>query len=130
MSKVHIGKKIKEVVERSEFTVSGFAEKIGLTRDGANKIFKKDSVATDQLQKISKVLDHDFFRYYQDEKIPLNEKKETTALHDPKTTYGFATKEDIENLTGMMRSIMAEIEKLKKESVKRSSSPRRKSKKK
>lgn len=58
--KVHIGKKIQEVVDNSSFTIVAFAKEIGLTRDGVYKIFKKESIDREQLQKISKV----FFAYF------------------------------------------------------------------
>ena len=65
MSKIHIGKKIQDVVDNSSYTIVAFAKEIGLTRDGVYKIFKKESIDTEQLQKISKVLDHNFFSYYE-----------------------------------------------------------------
>ncbi len=101
MSKIHIGKRIKEVVSKSHFTIVEFAKKISLTRDGVYKIFDKESIAADQLQKISQVLDHDFFGYYQNEFVQVNDKK---------SSYGFATKDELENLE---KKILNEFEKLR-----------------
>lgn len=70
MAQVHIGKKIKEVVGESRFTVAEFAEKINRTRDVAYKIFAKSNIDTGLLQKISLVLEHDFFNYYSHE-LPM-----------------------------------------------------------
>ena len=70
MAKVHIGKKIKEVLGESKFTVVEFAEKISRTRDVVYKIFAKENIDTGLLQKISQVLEHDFFSYYSHE-LPI-----------------------------------------------------------
>lgn len=70
MAHVHIGKKIKEVVGQSYFTVIEFAEKINRSRDVAYKIFAKGNIDTGLLQKISQVLEHDFFNYYSHE-LPM-----------------------------------------------------------
>lgn len=109
MSKVHIGKKIKEVLDKSPMSAVDFAKKINLTRDGAYKIFDKESVATDQLQKISTVLNHDFFAYYQ--------AKQNFAA-DKNTQYGYATKEevgeirkDLETLTKLIHKFLAKEDK-------------------
>ena len=63
MAKIHIGKKIREVVDKSAFTIVEFAKAINLSRDGAYKIFAKEYIDTDQLKKISETLQHDFFNY-------------------------------------------------------------------
>jgi hypothetical protein len=107
MAKVHIGKKIKEIIDRSPMTVVEFAEKIHLTRDGANKIFKKTTISTDQLQKISRVLSHDFFSYYST--------AQAAESRDPKNSYGFATRADIEQLTKMILNFALELERVKEE---------------
>lgn len=70
MAHVHIGKKIKEVVGQSRFSVIEFAEKISRTRDVVYKIFAKENIDTGLLQKISQVLEHDFFSYYSHE-LPI-----------------------------------------------------------
>ncbi len=106
MAKVHIGKRIREVLDKSHFTIVDFAKKINLTRNGAYKIFEKETIATDQLEKISKVLNHDFFSYYQNQ---LNVVQE----NNPK--YGFASKEDVEQLSRMVSLLTKEMEKMRKE---------------
>lgn len=65
MPKVHIGKKIREIFDNTSLTVVEFAKSINLTRNGAYKVFEKATIDTGQLQKISEVLNHDFFSYYQ-----------------------------------------------------------------
>jgi len=70
MAQVHIGKKIKEVLGQSRFTVIEFAEKISRTRDVVYKIFAKENIDTGLLKKISQILEHDFFSYYSQE-LPI-----------------------------------------------------------
>jgi len=120
MSKVHIGKKIKEVLDKGPLTVVGFAKKINLTRNGAYKVFKKETIDTGQLQKIGKVLNYDFFTYYMNHEQP--------AVEDNKGGYGGATKEELQQMTN---TILKEIEKLREElSVTPKTSPVKKSVKK
>jgi hypothetical protein len=89
MSKVHIGKKIKEVLAKTPISVVDFAKSINLTRNGAYKVFEKETIDTGQLQTISKVLKHDFFSYY--EQNQLSHAKET------KGEYGYITKHEFDS---------------------------------
>lgn len=103
MSKLHIGKKIREIVDKSNLTITEFAKSINLTRDGAYKIFGKENIDTVQLAQISKVLDHDFFTYY------------SVTVKDTKNQYGFATKDEVENLSKLVHTLVKEFEKLREE---------------
>lgn len=107
MAKIHIGRKIKEVLDnKKDLTVTEFAKKISITRDGAYKIFEKEAIASDQLGKICKVLGHDFFSYYQNQ---LNVVSENTEK------YGFASKNELEELTKLVGVLAKEMEKMRKE---------------
>ncbi|MDF2437139.1 MAG: transposase [Bacteroidota bacterium] len=64
MPHIHIGKRIKEVLDASGFSAIEFAKEINRTRDVVYKICAKESIDTALLQKISEVLEHDFFNYY------------------------------------------------------------------
>jgi hypothetical protein len=64
--KIHIGKLIKDELDKSPISVVDFAKSINLTRNGAYKVFDKETIDTGQLQTISKVLNHNFFSYYED----------------------------------------------------------------
>lgn len=70
MTKVHIGQKIKNVVEDSGLSAVDFAKKINRSRDVAYKIFNKENLDTGMLQKISLVLEHDFFSYFSED-LPI-----------------------------------------------------------
>ncbi|MBW4888738.1 helix-turn-helix domain-containing protein [Mucilaginibacter sp. HMF5004] len=61
---MHLGSKIKEVYEAGNINLTDFAKRIGTVRQNVYRIFERDSVDVDMLQKISDVLDFDFFQYY------------------------------------------------------------------
>lgn len=103
MAKIHIGKKIREVVDRSNFSIVDFARSINLSRDGAYKIFGKEYIDTAQLKKISRVLKHDFFVYYS---------AELAETREPKEKYGYATKDDFETLKRMVETLSRKIDEL------------------
>ena len=75
MAKVHIGKRIKEVVDKSPITVTDFAASINRSRAIAYKIFKRETIDLGLLQKIGSVLNHDFFSYYSNELPMVKEEK-------------------------------------------------------
>ncbi|MEM7036465.1 MAG: helix-turn-helix transcriptional regulator [Bacteroidota bacterium] len=59
-----IGKIIKQVLDRSGMKLKVFAARIGTTRQNVYKIFDRQSISTDRLQKISQVLEYDFFKHF------------------------------------------------------------------
>jgi len=64
---IHIGKLIERELRRQERPVSWFARKLYCERTNIYDIFKRQSIDTDMLLRISAVLNHDFFRYYTSE---------------------------------------------------------------
>lgn len=103
--KIHIGKKIQDVVDDSSYTIVAFAKEIGLTRDGVYKIFKKESIDTEQLQKISKVLNHNFFSYYE----------QTAHAKESKSEYGFATKDEVADLAHAILKLTKAVERIEEQ---------------
>lgn len=61
---VHIGNLIKEELTRQERSVTWFANKLCCERTNVYSIFKRKSIDTDLLQRISNILNHNFFLYY------------------------------------------------------------------
>lgn len=104
MSKFHIGRKIKEVLDQKPFTVVDFAKSINLTRNGAYKVFEKETIDTGQLQAISKVLEHDFFSYYHSAALQVKEHKEG---------YGYATKAELAEVFDCIKQLSKKIDELK-----------------
>ena len=58
---INIGEKIKEELLLQERSVTWFAKKLGCTRMSVYRIFEKQSIDTQQLLQISKILNRNFF---------------------------------------------------------------------
>jgi len=61
---VFIGKLIKEVTERRGMSKSELGRRLNMSSTNVHKIFKRESIDTALLQKISEVLEYDFFSPY------------------------------------------------------------------
>lgn len=61
---VHIGKKIEEELHRQERSITWFANKLYCDRTNVYSIFKRESIDTALLLRISDVLRCNFFNYY------------------------------------------------------------------
>lgn len=64
---VHIGQLIEQELRRQRRSVSWFAKELYCDRTNVYKLFRKESIDTLLLFRISTVLSHDFFKYYTDE---------------------------------------------------------------
>lgn len=71
---VHIGKLIETELRRQERTVAWFARNLYCERTNVYDIFRRESIDTELLLRISRVLKHDFFSYYRDELQPSLER--------------------------------------------------------
>ena len=56
----HAGEKVKEYFEASGMSVSEFARRLNCHRQNVYDIFKRQDIDLSLLQRISKVLEHDF----------------------------------------------------------------------
>jgi len=65
--KIHIGSLIKTELERQERTVSWFARKLSCDRSNIYKLFKRSTIDTGLLLKVSAVLHYNFFDLYKAE---------------------------------------------------------------
>lgn len=64
---IHIGLEIKAELERQERSVSWFARKLCCERTNVYSIFKRKSIDTDMLTRISRILQRNFFDLYDNE---------------------------------------------------------------
>ena len=67
MHNLHIGNLIKEELLKQERTISWFARKLYCDRSNVYDIFKRESIDTELLMRISLILDYDFFLVYVNE---------------------------------------------------------------
>ncbi len=72
---LHIGKEIERIYENSGMKVSEFAKRINTSTRNVYSIFERPEIKTDQLFKISKVLNHDFFALYKMDSLQVEESK-------------------------------------------------------
>ena len=75
---IHIGKLIEEELHRQERSVTWFANKLYCDRTNTYKIFKRQSIDTELLLRISQVLHVNFFEYYSRE--CQNREKQSTLM--------------------------------------------------
>lgn len=61
---IHIGSIIKKRFDEQGLSVSWFAKQLCCDRTNVYSIFKRESIDTSLLVKISSILRHDFFKYY------------------------------------------------------------------
>ena len=61
---IHIGSRIQTVMKEQGRNVTWFAKQICFERSNVYKMFKRKSIDTDLLIKISEVLGHDFLSEY------------------------------------------------------------------
>lgn len=64
---IHIGKVIEKILRDQGRTVTWFARSLYCDRTNVYKIFQRESVDSEMLYRISKILSHDFFKYYSQE---------------------------------------------------------------
>ena len=61
---IHIGSIIKKEFDEQGLSASWFAKQLCCDRTNIYSIFKRESIDTTLLVKISTILKHDFFKYY------------------------------------------------------------------
>ena len=61
---IHIGKLIEAELHRQEHSVTWLARKLYCDRTNVYSIFKRTSIDTELLYRISIILKHNFFSYY------------------------------------------------------------------
>ena len=94
MSK-HIGLEIKSIFEKKGMTVSEFGRRINKSRENVYNIFKRETIDTGLLEKISTVLEHDFFTHYTSLVDEINRiKEENQNLKDALSFYRSKDKKD------------------------------------
>ncbi len=120
MPKIHIGKKIKEVWKKSRLKGTEFASLINRDRQVIYDIFKRESIDTELLQQISKVLNHDFFGYYNSGQHLIKESKEK---------YGFVTQNDLSEVINSLQNLTSAVEKIQTHIYKKPTTKRKNYKK-
>jgi len=69
MQSIHIGEKIKQRAKELRIGPTELAREINTSKQNVYGIFKRESIDTDLLLKLSRALQLDFFTYYYDPKL-------------------------------------------------------------
>ena len=85
---IHIGKRIKEELYKQGVSVSVFAKKINRSRNVVYDIFERESIDTNLLNKIGKILNCDFFSLYSSQKEFSLESVKHFNSGEPAALYG------------------------------------------
>jgi hypothetical protein len=64
---MHIGQKIKEVLEQRQKPVTWLSREINCERTNVYNIFSRKDISTGLLQKIATILEYDFFKELSEE---------------------------------------------------------------
>lgn len=64
---IPIGELIKKELKKQGRSVTWLAAELGYSRGHLYRLFAKNWIYTDLLYKISRMLKHDFFKYYSEE---------------------------------------------------------------
>lgn len=70
---IHIGREIERVYQQSGMKLSEFARRINTSSRNIYSIFARKEIKTDQLQKISEVLNFNFFSLFHSEQRAMAE---------------------------------------------------------
>lgn len=120
--KIHIGKKIREVLDKTPISVVDFAKSINLSRNSAYKIFEKETIDTGQLQAIGNVLNYDFFNYY--------EQALSSSVKETKPEFGYATKSEVADLAHAILKLTMAVERMEERLPKKKAAAKKKYEKK
>ncbi len=109
---IHVGKKIKDELYKQGVSVSIFAKKINRSRNVVYDIFERESIDTELLYKIGKILSYDFFSLYSSQKeYHLNTKN--SGVNETLVSYNKQA-EDLKFLKQQNEAQQTEITHLKK----------------
>lgn len=84
---IPIGTKIKEVTERRGISKSELGRRLNMSPTNIHKIFKRETIDTGLLQKISDVLEFDFFSFYGSKKSYENNTDHSIPALDNEAEY-------------------------------------------
>jgi transcriptional regulator with XRE-family HTH domain len=102
-----IGERIRELRRIKGYTQDNMATDLEITAGAYAKIERgeTDPSAT-RLMKIAEILEVDVTSFFK-------EAQTTTKAEDPANPYGYASKQELDNLAQMIKQLTKEIEKLK-----------------
>ncbi len=102
-----LGSNIKKIRLGKELTQENMAFELGITKSAYSKIEREETnVSINRLRAIANIFEVELVEFFKDPKTP-------SILEEPKTQYGFATKNDFEELVNMIKEVTQEVHLLK-----------------
>ncbi|MDR1847002.1 MAG: transcriptional regulator [Bacteroidales bacterium] len=101
---IHIGELIRQKVEEQGLSITEFARKINCERTDVYYIFKQQTLNTEKLNLISKVLNYDFIN-----EVYMSQKQKESTTYEIKITINLTninSKEQYENLLSKLNEIL------------------------
>lgn len=99
-----IGKQIEKVVREKRWSITEFAREINTNRNNVYHIFGRRNIETELLQRISNVLDFDFFQFY------ISDETKTRIVSEQSSLY--TTNAEIKRLMKKISVLEKEIKTL------------------
>lgn len=108
-SSIHIGKAIRELIEKRGLVKKRVAEQMALTQQGLNSVFHSPAIRTDQLQRFCEVLDYNFFKLYSKGSGDETEEEQKKHIHIQIDEKGVATSQGMEKRMDQLQSKLEQI---------------------
>ncbi len=110
---IHIGKLVKQAIKMRGMKVSELARRINTSRENMYGIFRRQSIDTVLLQKLSTALDVNFFEHYQPNAIENSKLSEPLIPYKSKKskTSSANTGSDIQMQLQVLQNEMAALKK-------------------
>ena len=97
-----IGSQIERILREKRLPITKFAKKINTNRNNVYNIFTRKTIDTGLLEKISEVLEFDFFKFYNDNEFDFSlknkENEESLKIDDTLKVENKNLKKEIEIL--------------------------------
>ena len=77
---IHIGNKIKQIAAKKGMNGAELSRRINTSRSNLYHIYERKTIDTGLLEKISQILDHDFFQYFTPMKAEIERLQEDNAV--------------------------------------------------
>lgn len=107
MNSIKIGQQIRRIRQSRDLSQENIASELDITKGAFSKIERgATNVPITRLLQIAVVLEVDVREFFNDSKAPK-------ISEEPKTQYGFATKNDFEELVKMVMEVTQEVHNLK-----------------
>jgi transcriptional regulator with XRE-family HTH domain len=113
----NIGDRIRKIREEKNVDLKKIADEVGILSTSFSKIERVGTNSVETLIRIANALGVSPKEFFED--------KLKSSVKESRSDYGYVTKEEFQNLTGVIHTLIKEVEKLREDiKVKNSNKPR------